>query len=106
MSDRTVAPPVPGSVLRQRLKAERVGIRQDQLADALKVTRLTVNQILNGRRAITPEMALRLEAVLGTSPRMWLKLQADHDLFVARQRLDGELAQMPRLVSLGDGPPA
>jgi len=104
--DRNVTPPVPGKILRQRLKAEKLGIKQDELAAALRVTRLTVNQLLNGRRAITPEMALRLEAVLGTSSRMWLKLQAEHDLFAARQKLGSELDQMTRLVSLGDGPPA
>lgn len=105
-TDRVIAPPMPGEILRQRLKAENVVIRQDDLADALKVTRLTVNQILNGKSAITPEMALRLEAVLGTSPRMWLKLQAEYDLFAARQKLGDKLSQMPRLATLDDGPPA
>lgn len=104
-ADRAILPPMPGEVLRRRLKAETVGIRQDDLADALKVTRLTVNQILNGKSAITPDMALRLEAVLGTSPHMWLKLQAEHDLFTARRKLGDKLDQMPRLASLNDGPP-
>lgn len=105
-ADRVTAPPMPGEILRRRLKAETVGIRQDDLAEALKVTRLTVNQILNGKSAITPDMALRLEAVLGTSPRMWLKLQAEYDLYAARRKLGEKLDQMPRLASLKDGPPA
>lgn len=104
--DRHVAPPAPGTILRERLEAARIGIKQDQLADALDVTRLTVNQILNGKSAITPEMALRLEAVLGTSPKMWLKLQAEYDLFAAREKLGSKLSQMPRLANLADGPPA
>lgn len=97
---------MPGEILRRRLKAETVGIRQEDLADALDVTRLTVNQILNGKSAITPDMALRLEVVLGTSPLMWLKLQAEHDLFAARQKLGDRLGRMQRLASLNDGPPA
>jgi len=105
-ANRAIAPPMPGEILRRRLKAESVAIRQDELADALKVTRLTVNHILNGKSAITPDMALRLEAVLGTSPRMWLKLQAEYDLFVARRKLGDKLSEMPRLVNLDDGPPA
>jgi len=106
MPDRVIPPPMPGEILRRRLKAETVGIRQEDLADALDVTRLTVNQILNGKSAITPDMALRLEVVLGTSPLMWLKLQAEHDLFAARQKLGDRLGRMQRLASLNDGPPA
>lgn len=105
-ADRVIPPPMPGEILRRRLKAETVGIRQEDLADALDVTRLTVNQILNGKSAITPDMALRLEVVLGTSPLMWLKLQAEHDLFAARQKLGDRLGRMQRLASLNDGPPA
>jgi addiction module HigA family antidote len=102
--DRILPPPNPGKVLRKRLEA-KFEIAQDELADALGVSRFTVNQVLNGRRAISPDMALRLEAVLGTSPQMWLRLQADYDLFEARERLGDTLGQLPRLIDLSDEPP-
>lgn len=83
------SPEAPGDVLRERLK--RFGITQDELADALKVSRLSVNQLVNHRRAVTAEMALRLSRVLGTSPDVWLDLQRAVDLFEAEEKLRGEL---------------
>lgn len=86
---RTIAPPTPGSVLKTHLRRpgnER--ITQDVLADALCVSRLTVNQIVNGRRAISPDMAVRLSRVFGTSAELWSKLQMRFDLHEAQRRLD------------------
>jgi addiction module HigA family antidote len=99
---RDFAPLAPGSVLRDRvLKGMR--ITQQELADALRVSRFTVNQILNGRRAITPDMAVRLGSVLDTSPDVWLKLQMRYDLFGANQRLADELKTLRKLrVNSGD----
>jgi len=70
------------------------GITQDQLARALGVSRLTVNEIANDRRTITPEMALRLEAVTRVSAAMWLNLQRSVDLHRAKTSLGDVL---PRL---------
>jgi plasmid maintenance system antidote protein VapI len=55
------------------------------------VSRITVNQLVNDRQAITPEMALRLAKVLGTSPHLWLKLQMKADLAAARRTLGRRL---------------
>lgn len=97
-SARDFPPPTPGSVLRKRVLGG-MKITQQELADALGVSRFSVNQVLNGRRAVTPEMALRLGKVLDTSPDLWLRLQAQFDLFCARQRLETELDAMPELRS-------
>jgi addiction module HigA family antidote len=94
--ERDLPPPTPGSVLRERV-LKHLHINQDALAKALGVSRFTVNQVLNGRRAVTPEMALRLGQVLDTSPELWLKLQAQLDLYQARHALGSELAWLPRL---------
>src|SRR4051812_12618167 len=96
INTRDFPPPAPGSILRRRV-LEGMNITQQALADALGVSRFTVNQVLNGRRGITPEMALRLGQVLDTSPELWLRLQAQFDLFCARQRLEEELKSMPQL---------
>lgn len=81
------APPVaPGEVLRDRILGP-LGITQDQLASALQVSRFSVNQIVNGRRAITAEMALRLAQVIGTTAEFWLNLQRDVDVYQAHSKL-------------------
>lgn len=92
----TGSPPSPGDVLRKRVLRD-MDIKQDRLAEALGVSRFTVNQVLNGRRGVSPEMALRLAHVLGTSADMWLRLQAEVDLFEARRKLGEEIDALPRL---------
>jgi addiction module HigA family antidote len=90
------APPIsPGDVLRKRILS--AGITQEQLADAMAVSRLSVNQIINGRRTITAEMAVRLAHVTSTTPELWLNLQRKVDLYDARRKLEPEL---PRLAVL------
>lgn len=90
------APPSPGEVLRNHiLNGER--ITQDALADAMGVSRLTINQLINDKRTVTAEMALRLARVLRTAPEFWLDLQRQVDLFEARKSLASELEKMPIL---------
>jgi addiction module HigA family antidote len=89
-------PPSPGEILRERV-LDGMDIKQDKLAEALGVSRFTVNQVLNGRRGVTPEMALRLAHVLDTSAEMWLNLQARVDLHDARRRIGAVIETLPRL---------
>ncbi len=90
------SPPSPGEVLRRYIvDGER--ITQDELAAAMGVSRLTVNQLINGKRAVTAETALRLARVLRTTPDFWLDLQRKIYLFKAKQALARELARMPVL---------
>jgi addiction module HigA family antidote len=58
---------------------------QQEAADALKISRYSVNQLLNDRRGMTPDMALRLEKVFGVSAEKWMELQARQDLDDARR---------------------
>ncbi|WP_292147003.1 HigA family addiction module antitoxin [Mesorhizobium sp.] len=99
MADQRDFPPLkPGIFLRDRvLRRPGSRITQEALADALDVSRFTVNQIVNGHRAITADMAVRLAFVLGTSPDLWLDMQKRVDLFEAGRRLAHE---MPKLVKL------
>jgi len=76
----------PGSVLRQKI-VEELGISQDTLAAATGVSRLTINEIVNEKRSVTAEMALKLAKALGTDPQLWLNLQQDVDLARARSKL-------------------
>jgi len=88
------APPIaPGEVLRDRFLSSE-SATQDQLAKALQVSRFSVNQIVNGRRAVTAEMALRLATVTSTTPEFWLNLQRNSDLYEARIKLSADLPKL------------
>ncbi|HEX9534786.1 MAG TPA: HigA family addiction module antitoxin [Stellaceae bacterium] len=86
-------PITPGRFLREKVLAPD-GLTQDQLAGAMGVSRLTVNEIANDRRTLTAEMALRLEAVTRISAAMWLNLQRGVDLHRARLALAETLPQL------------
>jgi antitoxin HigA-1 len=72
----------PGEILSEEF-LKPAGITQERFAEALGVSRRTINEIVRGRRSITAEMAIRLSKVLGTSAEMWMGLQADYDLLTA-----------------------
>jgi addiction module HigA family antidote len=72
-------PPHPGGfVLRQCI--EPLGLTITQAAEALGVTRTTLSELVNGKRGISPEMAVRLSKVFGGSAASWLTQQAHYDL--------------------------
>jgi addiction module HigA family antidote len=73
------------------------GLTQDHLADALRVSRLTVNQLVNEKRSITPDMAVRLEKLTGISASHWLTLQQNYDLWWARHEGAAEHQKVQRL---------
>jgi len=73
-------PTHPGEILREEFRAP-LGLTQEQLATALRVTFKTVNALENGRQAVTPEMALRLARCLQTTADVWLNLQHAFDLW-------------------------
>jgi addiction module HigA family antidote len=62
-----------------------MGLTQRQLADAIHVPYQRVNDIVNGRRGITPSTALRLAKFLGMSPDFWMNLQLRWDLYFTQQ---------------------
>lgn len=93
-------PPKPGEVLRKLLLSDTPSegrITQDQLAAAMGVSRVSVNQLVMGHRGITAEMALRLAKATATTPEFWLNLQQRSDLHEARLRLRTELDEIPSL---------
>jgi antitoxin HigA-1 len=91
------APPIgPGEVLRKHILAGS-GITQEKLADAMQVSRFSVNQIVNGRRAVTAEMAVRLSRVTSTTPEFWLRLQRERDIYDAMLKIGDELSRLPVL---------
>ena len=80
------APLHPGSVLTEVYMAE-MGLNQSQLAKLCGCAPRKINEIVNGKRAISPSFAILLEEKLGTSAEMWVRMQADYDLWEARCRV-------------------
>ena len=70
------------------------GLTAATLADAVRVSRRSVRELLRERRAVRPEMALRLGTLFRTSPEMWLSLQREVDLWDAEQRIKKELTKI------------
>lgn len=74
----------PGEVLLEEfLKPMQISI--NKLAREIDVPPGRISQIVNGKRSITADTALRLAAYLGTSPEQWLNLQTDYDLRIAKR---------------------
>jgi addiction module HigA family antidote len=84
--ERKIRPAHPGEMLREDFIAD-YGLTVSELAKALGVSRQTVNELLRERRAVTPEMALRLARLFGNSPEFWLNAQRAVDLWDAERTL-------------------
>ncbi len=76
----------PGEMLREEFLVP-LGIRQNALALKIRVPATRIGEIVHGKRAITPDTALRLARFFGNSPEFWLNLQQIHDLSKARLEL-------------------
>jgi len=72
-------PPHPGGVVLDEC-IEPLGLTITQAAEALGVTRVTLSELVNGKRGISPEMAVRLSKAFGGSAESWLVQQAQYDL--------------------------
>lgn len=84
------APTHPGRMLLEEFLVP-LGLTQRQLAEAIHVPYQRVNEIVNGRRGMTPSTALRLEKFLGMSSSFWMNLQLRWDLYHAHARDNKEL---------------
>jgi addiction module HigA family antidote len=80
MLPRNRRPTPPGEILRYEF-LEPLGLKQRELAEALGITRVRLSEIIRGRRAVTPDTALRLACFFDTTPEFWLGLQTDVSLW-------------------------
>jgi antitoxin HigA-1 len=90
-NDHPGVPVHPGSILRRELTAR--GLSANALARAIRVDSARVVMILNGKRGITGETALRLGQFLGTGPQLWMNLQAKYDLALAFRDKGAQIAE-------------
>jgi antitoxin HigA-1 len=93
MPVKKLAPIHPGDVLREEFLAP-LNITQYRLARSIDVPARRINEIVQEKRAISADTALRLARFFGTSPGYWLNLQAHYDLETHRTRLGPRLAQL------------
>jgi antitoxin HigA-1 len=77
-------PPHPGGIVKDCL--EDLGLSVTDAAKVLDVTRPTLSKVINGKSAISPEMAIRLSLAFGSTPEMWLRMQLAYDLAQARNQ--------------------
>jgi addiction module HigA family antidote len=89
-------PTHPGEMLREDFLPD-YGLTASGLASAIGVSRQSVNELLRGRRAVSPEMALRLGKLFGNSPEFWLNAQRAVDLWDAAQTIKNDVAGIKTL---------
>ena len=87
---RRVRPIHPGEMLREDFLPD-YGLTVSGLADAIGVSRQTINEVLRERRGVSPQMALRLGRLFGNSPAFWLNAQREVDLWDAAQAIGAEV---------------
>jgi antitoxin HigA-1 len=92
MATRQLDPIHPGEILREEFMAP-LELSTNALALALRVPATRIGEIVRGRRSISADTALRLGRYFGTSPDLWLGLQAEYDLRTAARELGGRLEQ-------------
>lgn len=82
--DKVLDPIPPGEILLEEFMVP-LGVSQNRLAGDIDVPVSRIAEIVKGKRAITADTALRLGEYFGTSPEMWMNLQASYEMRVARR---------------------
>ncbi len=89
-------PTHPGEMLREDFLSD-YGLTVSSLATALGVSRQSINELLRERRAVSPEMSIRLSRLFGNSAEFWLNAQRAVDLWKANEDLKSEVARIQPL---------
>lgn len=87
MEKQMLAPTSPGEMLSEEF-LKPLGLTQYQLSKAIKTSQMRISEIVRGKRAITPNTALRLARYFGNSAEFWMNLQAGYELKMARREFD------------------
>lgn len=96
MLERGMPPVHPGEILKYECM-EPLGLSVTATAKALGATRNAISEIINGRRGISPEMALKLAKAFNTTPEVWNNLQNRYDLWQAKQNIGDKLKKIKPL---------
>ena len=99
MKRKKIAPIHPGEILLEEF-LKPLGISQYRLAKDIHVPARRINEIIHGKRAITPNTALRLSRYFKLSERFWLDLQARYDLEAEKEKLNGRIEAEVKILEL------
>lgn len=93
-------PTHPGELIRDEL--ESLDVTQSKLAEQIGVSPSLLNEVINGKRGVSAELALMLEAAIGVPADVWLKLQADYNMQVAKsnETFMNKLAQIRKIAAV------
>ena len=98
MAEKKLLPVHPGEVLLKEF-LKPMGLSQNRLALDIRVPARRINEIVHGKRRITPDTALRLAKYFDMSPQFWLGLQMDYDLDIAEDELAARIDDEVRVYS-------
>ncbi len=87
-------PPHPGLILKDTVLREDGGMSVTEFADKLGMTRTAISRVVNGKAAISPELAIRLAAMLNVTARSWLTMQVEYDLWQLRNKRRPKIARL------------
>ena len=93
MTELKRQPTHPGEILKEEFLSP-LGITQSALAKALHTSFRAINELVNEKRGITTEMALKLAKYFGTTPQLWLNLQNQYDLYRVSMKKKDELDEV------------
>ena len=85
-------PAHPGEIVQEYM--EGLGLTVSALAAHLKITRANLSRMIHGKTGVSAEMALRLSEAFGTSPQVWIRLQANYDLAKAMRKRRFKIARL------------
>ena len=100
MTKQKLLPIHPGEILLEEF-LKPMGISQYRLAKDINVPARRINEIVHGKRAITPDTALRLSRYFEMSERFWINLQARHDLEVIKDKLKDRIDKEVNVYAVG-----
>lgn len=93
MSNKEFLDPImPGEILREDFM-EPMGISMNQLSRDIAVPPNRISEIINGKRGISADTALRLERYFGVEAQFWLNLQSEHDLRIMKRKIGSDIQQ-------------
>ena len=99
MAANKIEPLHPGEILLEEF-LKPMGISQNRVALDIRVPARRINEIVLGKRRITPDTALRLAKYFSMSPQFWLGLQLDYDLDVAMDEMSEKIEKEVRVLEL------
>ena len=92
-------PKHPGMILNE-LYLDELGITLTDFANDIGVSRKAISAIVNGHKRVTPEMALRFAKAFNTTPELWLNLQQNYDLWMAKQAIGDKVSSIHPLYAV------